>query len=455
MKTGDQVIQDLPWRWNTQGKIFIIGGLGYMFDAWDVGLTGFLLPLLAKDWGLSGFQLGLFGSAGLIGMAVGAVIWGTIADLIGRKRAFTYTLLIFSIFSVLGALSPSYGWLLISRFIAGIGLGGCIPVDYSMVAEFMPRKNRGAVLTALDVWWPIGLTVCGIVSVALLPLQSWRILLLFMVLPALLVFWVRRSVPESPLFLIRRGRDREAREVIQSLVDKTGASVENWTLPLPADSSKTSFKGFFRQFKSIWSFNWKITFTVWSLFVTILLLYYGVITWLPTILVNQGYPAYKAYLFATSMTAIGIAGVLAAAWLVEVVGRKWVIGASGFISSLAMVLFTMQIETPALARIWILVFGFASQVVIPAIYCYAPEVYPTLLRASGFGWASFASRIGASLVPVIFGTWLWPTLGLTNTFSIIGSLVLFSIIIMVFFGPETRGKALDQRESGDWYNNRD
>ncbi|GGE08557.1 hypothetical protein GCM10011571_07330 [Marinithermofilum abyssi] len=194
---------------------------------------------------------------------------------------------------------------------------------------------------------------------------------------------------------------------------------------------------------------------MWSLFVTILLLYYGVITWLPTILVNQGYPAYKAYLFATSMTAIGIAGVLAAAWLVEVVGRKWVIGASGFISSLAMVLFTMQIETPALARIWILVFGFASQVVIPAIYCYAPEVYPTLLRASGFGWASFASRIGASLVPVIFGTWLWPTLGLTNTFSIIGSLVLFSIIIMVFFGPETRGKALDQRESGDWYNNRD
>lgn len=107
MRTGDQVVQDLPWRWGVQGKIFLIGGLGYMFDAWDVALNGFLTPLLGVEFDLSTGQRGLVATANLIGMAVGAVAFGTIADRMGRKRVFSITLLIFALFSVLGAFSPS------------------------------------------------------------------------------------------------------------------------------------------------------------------------------------------------------------------------------------------------------------------------------------------------------------------------------------------------------------
>lgn len=112
-----------------------------MFDAWDVALNGFLIPLLSDYWSLSVGQAAWIATANLIGMALGAFIWGGIADVIGRKKAFTLTLLVFSIFTVAGAFSPAFGWFILFRFLAGFGLGGCIPVDYALVGEFTPRST--------------------------------------------------------------------------------------------------------------------------------------------------------------------------------------------------------------------------------------------------------------------------------------------------------------------------
>lgn len=234
MRTGDQIVQDLPWRWNVQGKIFIIGGLGYLFDAYDIALNGFLMPLLGQHFDLSLGARGLVATANLVGMAVGAIAWGAVADRIGRKKAFSVTLLIFALFSVLGALSPTYPVFLLLRFLAGVGLGGCIPVDYALVGEFSPRKYRGRVLTALDAWWPVGVTLCGLVSTGMLSLDgNWRWMLATMVLPALLLFWARRGIPESPIYLTKKGREAEARTVIDDLVARTGAPVEPYVIPEP------------------------------------------------------------------------------------------------------------------------------------------------------------------------------------------------------------------------------
>src|SRR4051812_34504237 len=255
MLTGDLVVQRLPWRWSVQGVIFIIGGLGFMFDAWDVTLNGFLMPLVAEEWDLSKGAVAWIGTSNLIGMAVGAFVWGGIADIIGRKRAVTLTLAMFSLFSVLGAASPSFGFLCASRFLAGVGLGGCIPVDYALVGEFTPAKVRGRVLTAMDVWWPVGATLCGVISTALLGVRfidNWRAMLLVMVVPALLLFWVRLSVPESPLYLVRRGHDEQARQVIDSLVRRTGATVEEWVLPKPQPAPKLTPASVMAQVRELW-----------------------------------------------------------------------------------------------------------------------------------------------------------------------------------------------------------
>ena len=125
--SGEQVVQELPWRWKVQGRIFLIGGLGFMFDAWDVTLNGILIPLLSKHWSLQPTDAAWIGTANLIGMAVGAFAWGTIADTIGRKKAFTATLLIFSIFTVLGAFAPDIVWFCIFRFHGRLRLGRLHP----------------------------------------------------------------------------------------------------------------------------------------------------------------------------------------------------------------------------------------------------------------------------------------------------------------------------------------
>ena len=445
VRRADELIQELPFRWTVQGVIFVIGGLAYMFDAWDVLLPTYLIPLLARSgWHLDNAQLGWLGTLGLIGMGVGAFFWGTMADIVGRKPAFIWTLLIYSISSVLSAAAPNYLLLLAARFITGVGLGGCIPVAYSLVAEFMPRSRRGMMLTAMDVWWPIGATLNGLVAVLLLRFDNWRLLLLVMALPALLVFWAVPAIPESPLYLMRRGRVAEARAVTTDLVRRTTGDAGTWTLPEPEpDTAPPSFVGLIRQLGDLWRWNWRVTLAAWGIMSANLLLYFGVITWLPRILESSGYGIYRAYLFTISVTAIGIVATLCAAWLVERVGRKWVIIVPGILAGVAVVMFTVQITNPGAARWWLLSFGFMNELVVPAVYCYVPEVYPTLLRGTGFGWASTAGRVAAGTVPVIFGAWLWPVFGLTNTFIVITALVVIANLWLAAVGPETKGRVLE------------
>jgi MFS transporter, putative metabolite:H+ symporter len=451
MKTSAQVIEDLPWRWNTQGAIWIIGGLGYMFDAWDVLLAPFLLPLLHAQWGLSEVQLGLFGSAGLMGMGLGSIVWGTVADKAGRKRAFSLTILVYAFFTVIGALSPNYPVLIISRLLAGFGLGGCVPVDYALVSEFLPYRYRGRALTAIELFWPVGATLCGLVATALLPFHNWRLLLLVMVAPAFLLFWVRVSVPESPMFLAKVGRKDEARAVIERLIKRTGARVGEWSFTdssSPVATKPLSPLSVLRGVGGIWKFNWRITLVSWALFATVLLEYYGVTSWLPAILTKSGYSNEKAFMATTAVTAIGIVGTIVSALLVEKIGRKPVIAIGALVTACAMVAFTLTVTEPGPAQTCLLLFGFANNLVLPALYCYIPELYPTLLRGTGFGWASAISRGAAALIPLFFGAWLWPVLGLTRTFEITGLMILIAVLMMAFLAPETKESRLGQINRG-------
>ncbi|WAL41381.1 MFS transporter [Brevibacterium sp. BRM-1] len=461
LPTARDVVSALPWKWHTQGAIFVIGGLGFMFDAWDVALNGFLIPLLSREWGLSVGQAAWIATANLIGMAVGAFVWGGIADRIGRKRAFTLTLLVFSVFTVAGALAPNIWLFCAFRFLAGFGLGGCIPVDYALVGEFTPARHRGRVLTAMDGWWPVGATLCALTSAWLLSIGSWHLLMLVMVLPALLTVAVRALIPESPMYLLSAGRTAEADAVISRLVARTGAQAREWTHegvePMPhAAGLRERLRAGTGQVVELWRHSPIITATSWLLFVAVLLVYYAALTWLPKILRAAGLADQAAFLVTGAMTAIGILGVVAAALLVEAVGRKWVLGGSAVAASVCLVWFSLELgagsagDVPAPgtaslsmgAKAAILAFGFFIQVAIPALYTYVSELYPTRLRGSGFGWASAASRVATGLAPLVFGSLLWPLLGLPMTFALLGGLVVVAVAAMALCTRETRGEEL-------------
>lgn len=470
--TASDVIANLPWKWRTQGAIFIIGGLGFMFDAWDVALNGFLIPLLSDHWDLSVGQAAWIATANLIGMALGAFVWGGIADVIGRKKAFTLTLLVFSIFTVAGAFSPEFGWFIVFRFLAGFGLGGCIPVDYALVGEFTPKRHRGRVLTAMDGWWPIGASLCAFVSAWLLTMGDWRLIMLVMIIPALLTVAVRFGIPESPLYLASVGRYAEADAVIARLVERTGADVPAWTHDAPGDAGPlttdslgegrqgtfessagiiTSVNGRLRaatgQLTQLWQYSAKTTLVSWALFVSVLLVYYAALTWLPGILKRQGLGDQAAFLVTGSMTAVGILGVVVSALLVERLGRKWVLGVSAIVSAVLLVGVAVFIEASGselsfAAKASVIGFGFVIQIAIPTLYTYVSELYPTRLRGSGFGWASAASRIATGIAPLVFGAYMWPVLGLVTTFALTGVLVVVAVALMALLARETTGEKL-------------
>lgn len=268
--TGSEVVQTLPWKWNVQGRIFLIGGLGFMFDAWDVSLNGVLIPLLSEQWDLTSGQAAWIGTANLLGMAIGAFIWATIADRIGRKLAFTATIAVFVVFTVGGAVTTDIVTFALLRFMAGFGLGGAIPVDYALVGEFTPRNYRGRVLTAMDAWWPIGSALAGFISAWFVSMWAdWRPPLLAMVLPAILLIFVRLWIPESPMFLIRNNRHREARAVIDGLVEATDAKPVKYRLETMTDVPKMSAGAVFDQLRRVWAFSWRTTLAVWLLFLTV------------------------------------------------------------------------------------------------------------------------------------------------------------------------------------------
>jgi putative MFS transporter len=445
MRTGDQIVQDLPWRWGVQGKIFIIGGLGFMFDAWDVALNGFLTPLIGVTFDLDPSTRGFIATANLIGMAIGAVIWGTIADRIGRKKVFSITILIFALFSAAGALSPNYEVFLLMRFLAGIGLGGCIPIDYAIVGEFCPKKIRGKVLTGLDLWWPIGATMAGLSSLALLNVENnWRWMLSLMVLPALLLVWVRRGVPESPVYLARAGREKEARLIIDDLVARTGATPEEYKIvPPPEKDGARGINAAWAQLKFIWTGFPAITAAAWLLFGSIMTVYYAALSWLPALLTDAGASPTVSFLGSTIMSALGIFGCIFAALVVERTGRKWLLGTSALVNSAMLVAIGATLSMPTMGLVVIGIFGFFAQVSIPVLYAYISELYPTEARASGFAWSSSISRVITAITPIIFSAWAFPVLGIVPTFAILFAFVVIAVAVMAKYAPETKGRELD------------
>lgn len=444
LPTGETIVQELPWRWSVQGRIFLIGGLGFMFDAWDVALNGVMIPLLTKEWGLDRGEAALIGTANLIGMGVGAFLWGTVADRIGRKAAFAWTLLVFGVFTVAGALTGSLAWFAAFRFLAGIGLGGTIPVDYALVGEFTPKRLRGRVLTAMDGWWPVGAALCGVISAWLVSTWGdWRLPLLVMVIPAILTFVVRLGIPESPLYLMGRGREAEARRVIDRMVDATGAERREYAMPPVETRTPGGLGAIVGQLVAVWRFSPRITAVAWGLFVTIMLTYYLALQWLPTFLIEAGYGQARAFVMTSGMAAVGLLGVVLSAVLVERTGRRGLLAVSSVLSAVVLVVLAAVIGVPSAALPLVLVFGFIVQVAIPVLYTYVTELYPTTLRASGFGWASAASRVAAGLGPLVFVSVLQPALGLAGAFAVTGALVVLAVVAMLVLAPETRGRELE------------
>ncbi|SEJ59189.1 MFS transporter, putative metabolite:H+ symporter [Propionispira arboris] len=426
-------------------QLLFVTGLGWMFDAMDTGIIAFVLPTLAKIWGLSTPQMGYIGSIGLVGMAIGAVLAGELADRFGRKKMFMATLLLYSVATGLCSIAWSFESLLVFRFLVGFGLGGQLPVAVTLVTEFAPAHLRGRFIVLLESFWGLGWLAAALISYLVIPRFGWHVAFILGALPALYVFYIFHMVPESVRYLINKGDFVAADKIVRriekqagiispdSLFDAESACLEQTLLP----KVKISFRELLQP-----AFL-KRTLMLWCLWFGIVYSYYGIFTWLPSLMVSNGFTEIKSFEYVLIMTIAQLPGYLAAAYFVERIGRKATL--VSFLGSCAVcAYFFGQGGTAGVILIWGSLMSFFNLGAWGVVYSYTPELYPTRIRAIGSGWAAAIGRVGGVLAPTVVGMMLARQSGFEDIFLMFTIVMLGVAGIVALFGPETKGLKLDE-----------
>jgi putative MFS transporter len=415
-----------------QRRLLLICGVTWAADAAELLAMGFALPGVREEFGLSAWESGLVAASTFIGMLVGATFWGTVADRIGRRTGFQLTVLIFAVFGTLSAFAPDVETLIALRVMTGFGLGGALPLDFSLMTEFLPSRNRGRHLVLLESFWAVGTVAIAVLAFVIVAPWGWRPLLAASGIAALLVVWIRRSVPESPRYLVSAGRVEEAQGILADVARVNGADRPGLVAPAPAATPETVgdlWRGGLR----------RPTLTLWLAWFAIGLAYYGLFVYLPTIFVDRGFSFVRTYGYTLILAAAQIPGYLTAAWLVERWGRRSTLVTYLAASGVFTIGFAIADSTVAVVVNAALMSFFALGA-WAALYAYTPESYPTTLRATGMGWASAMTRIAAALVTLLGATVIAGSL--TAALIVFGAAFLAAAAVIALLGEETRGRAL-------------
>ena len=405
--------QAIPNTGFSKKRLLFIAGLGWLFDAMDVGLLSFILAALKQDWQLTSTQLGWIGSINSVGMAVGAFVFGIYADKKGRKSAFMLTLLMFSIASGLSAFAWGLGSLMVLRFFIGMGLGGELPVASTLVSESVEAHERGKIVVLLESFWAFGWIIAACIAYFLIPLPGvgWRGALLLCALPAFYALYLRLRLPDSASFtqLTQAEKKETARQKIQLL----------WS-----DEYRRS------------------TVMLWLLWFCVVFSYYGMFLWLPSVMMIKGFDLVKSFGYVLLMTLAQLPGYFSVAWLIERVGRKVVliVYLSGTILSAYLFGGAQTANQLLFAGALLSFFNLGAW---GALYAYTPEQYPTKIRATGAGIAASVGRIGGIFGPLMVGYLIAQDVSVATVFNLFCGSILVAVLSVAFLGKETRQTVID------------
>ncbi|MEO1785035.1 MFS transporter [Thermodesulfobium sp. 4217-1] len=428
-------------------KLLFMGGLGYTFDGMDLALIAFILSPVIALWHLTNQQTGLLGSSAMLGYLFGAFSAGTLGDLIGRRKIMMYALAIYAIASIFAALSPNWYFLFWSRVAASFGTGAESAIIAPFLSEFVQSKFRGRFIGSLAGFFSFGFLFAAILGYMIVPSHSegWRIVQLISALPILMLLWWRRALPESPRWLLQRGRSAEAEKIVAKMEESL--IKQGKTLPSFEDVKMPSFIGqkgtFIKNLASLWAGGVaRTTLMLWVLWFSITFAYYGFFVWIPTLLVKSGMTITKSFGYSILIYLAQIPGYYSAAFISEKFDRKWTI-------VLYMLLGGVSAYCLSISRSdnLIVLFGFCLSFFMngtyAGIYTYTPELYPTSFRTTGMGVASSIGRIGGLLAPIIIG-FTYSKIGFSGVFNITTLVLIIGALFVIVFGVGTKGKSLEQ-----------
>lgn len=417
-------------------RIVLITGFAWTFVAMEIILISLVVgPILTEfrapqeNYEVYSFLL----SSTLVGSFIGSLVIGPLADRKGRRLAFQLSILWYSIFTALSAASWNWESLFLLRLIAGLGLGGMLVVDPSILSEYLPPQSRGRFLVFLDFFWPLGfLLAIGLTYYFMVVLtNSWRLLFVVAAFPAFMAFVFRLTIPESPYFLARSGRMKEAAEV---LAMATGRQVDVSSILPESERKRVPILDLLRM-KLIRASI--VTIIVW---IALNFSYYGLFLWLPYVLgevTQQVLSAFYPFLVLSAFAQFP--GYLTSMYLVEKWGRRGTLALFLILGGISGYAFAVARDFVTLVSSLFFV-SFFNLGAWGAVYPYTAELFPTQLRSSAFGMAEGVGKITAILAPIVFARLLGVSESIVLPLTVIAVLMLVGGFCAAALGRETKGE---------------
>jgi len=429
-------------------KLLFMGGLGYTFDGMDAALIAFILPPVIKLWSLTNAQTGVVGSSLMVGYLVGAFLAGTLGDIIGRRTVMMYALFIYTTFTLIAALSPNWQFLFFSRVVAGAGIGAESAIIAPFLSEFVQSKYRGRFVGSLAGFFSFGFVFAALLGYFVVPAHSegWRFAQIITFLPIVMLLWWRRALPESPRFLMQRGRSAEAQEVVENMeasFTSRGVDLQPYeNVQIPAMGARKA-GSILQNLASLWGPQVaRTTLMLWILWLAITFSYYGFFTWIPTLLVKQGMTITKSFGYSLIIYLAQVPGYYSAAFVCEKLDRKWTIVAYLLLGGVSAYFMSGSHASWTIA-LWGFWLSFFMNGVYSGMYVYTPELYPTAFRSTGMGVASSIGRIGGLMAPLIIG-FTYARIGFLGVFTITTVVLILGALGVALLGSSTAGKSLEQ-----------
>jgi MFS transporter, AAHS family, 4-hydroxybenzoate transporter len=384
-----------------QLKLLLTCAAVLFLDGFDTQAIGYVAPALAKEWSLTKAALGPVFSAGLFGLMIGALVFGPLADRVGRKKIIVLSSLSFGIGALATAFVQDVTLLIVVRFLTGLGLGGAMPNAIALTSEFNPRRRRATMVMIMFCGFSVGAALGGLLAAAMIPHFGWRsVFVVGGIAPLLLAPILALRLPESVRFLALTGRaDARVAQLLGALKPKAAFAPATRFVVDEPELSGIPVRHLFKDGRTL------PTLLIWVVFFMSLLDLYFLSNWLPTVLNDLGASVSEAAAIGSMLQVGGVAGTLALGILIDRFSFR-ALAAVYFIAVFAVGAIGQSGHSAALVTIAIFAAGFCIVGGQIAANALAAGFYPTFVRATGVGWALGIGRIGSIVGPLVGGALL-------------------------------------------------
>ena len=380
-----------------------------LFDGFDLSVYGAVVPVIMEEWQISPVETGMIGSYALIGMTLGALIFGTIADKLGRKKIILICVFLFSLFMVLAAFAPNAQLFGLCRFIQGLGLGGMMPNVIALVSDYSPRGTRSRMIASIMAGYSIGGILAATLSIVLIPKFGWESVYIFGGLPILFIPFLIRQLPDSMEAHFARKEYGHIKEILMKVQPSYQPGENEQFILNRVKKSSSSVASLFAKPRTV------TTFMFWITYFMSLLMIYGLSTWLPKFMSTAGFPLGSSLGFLLVLNAGATVGAFFMGWLADL----WGVTKSLMMFYLVAAVMIFGLGLSQNIILLYLIVAVAGAVTIGTQHLtnsYVSQYYPASIRSTGLGWALGIGRIGGILGPAIGGFLMAANLSLQFNF---------------------------------------